>query len=285
MSRLRFNKRKIIIFSILFSISSIGIFAGTYAKYTSEISSSGVVTDNFGTNVVLWNVGMVMDSTHLFDKIYSGNLSDTSKKSEALALQLGDDKAVDSLVAGTWGYKIIRLTNQNFVSKDTKKVTFATKIAQPTDSHGVVRPILALEQDNSELDQLLLDKIQFAILVDPTLLGRDGPPVITDTDGVYQYTQRDDKATSIALPLQNGLIAASGDDSLFEHQLLAINASFELDFPTNAVKTHDIVIVWRRSADSELEVPNDKLVEADSSRIPNLTISFGTAIESQKNRA
>ncbi|MDR1567378.1 MAG: hypothetical protein LBS33_01655 [Streptococcaceae bacterium] len=238
MKKWEINRRKVASVAVLLSIASIGIFAGTYAKYVSELSLANTNGDQ-NARVAVWDVGYNSSfTTPLFDKYYYGSDvagsedSGHSAPSNSSDTVFQNDTHTNNLVApGTHGYKIIRLTN--YASKGGTSDRGPTEVAFQVGV-GTTNPNVAFTNSGS-----LPGKLEFAVINDPLLVS--GTTALsgvtwssTSTDGSSAVSYYD-QATN--LTFEKWQTASSTQSEFLEKDAVK--------FTTSGETTHDVVILWR----------------------------------------
>ncbi|MDR1568007.1 MAG: hypothetical protein LBS33_04965 [Streptococcaceae bacterium] len=278
MKKWEINKRKIASIGVLGAIATIGIFAGTYAKYVTVLDLPGTDATDQSARVAVWNVDR--DSrinAKLFSPYYYGasgsDGSYTDSGHDSLDASGNDTVFANSadhnvIAPGTHGYKTIRISNKGDSDKGTTEVTYKLVVGEtaPSASFG-----------GNDIENLLANTaLKFAILTDIATDSGTGVPTVTswgtgDTNATY--TKIDSGG--------DGNIQWISIASALESMYGASNGGAILD---NVTKIKDIVVLWkwdfeRGTESTEKSTNNSKetaLATQTAASIPSISINFGT---------
>ncbi|MDR1567617.1 MAG: hypothetical protein LBS33_02910, partial [Streptococcaceae bacterium] len=260
------------------AIATLGIFAGTYAKYVSvlPLTSNG---DDLSARVAIWNVGRNAEyNVELFSKWYYGNSGDESGNyansghNNGVTEETVDTTVFtnngDNLVApGTHGFKMFRITNATggggsrlkAAKIPTTEVTYKLTVGDITPS--------AIITDEVETD-VFKGQLWFAVL---TNFGENGDesPMVNWSDNTYLLGGTVDY---ISIPWKNVDAALAG---MYTDGDNATNLG-------NVKEDKDIVVLWKW--DFEKGENSDEISANDAkdnslgkaTALPTISINFGT---------
>jgi hypothetical protein len=266
MKKWEINKRKLASIAVLLSIASIGIFAGTYAKYVSELSLTDESDTDLSARVAIWNVGQNKKiSINLFDKYYYGASGDENQSyaNSGHEVRSADYDTVfanstdhNVIAPGTHGYKTIQITNQ---VDDTRGVTEVTYKISAVDDDKVSDTIV---DDPQNL--LTKERLYFGVAINVE---------------VDKYGNLDIDWTNENMPTY----LLDGEAEPF--RLLcgeAINGNMLYNgFEENIKGIKNIVVVWKWAFDSEDEdaatVDSEDTELGMTTPIPKIIVDFGAA--------
>ncbi|MDR1567420.1 MAG: hypothetical protein LBS33_01865 [Streptococcaceae bacterium] len=271
MKKWEVNRRKIVCIGVLATIASLGIFAGTYAKYVSELSlTDGEDTDQ-SARVAIWNVGQVASiNVKLFSSYYYGNITgqeingDYANSGHNVADTSNDTVFTNTngkniVAPGTHGYKTIGISNAAVGSGRPPVTEVTYKLIQGTAPSATITHDLTENVFNGQL--------RFAVLTDAGIhqIGDiTDMPVVDWENDTYKKSIGED---SIAIPWK------SVTDALAD--------MYTNDNATNlgnVKEVKNIVVLWKWDFENSATASNDEKDTAlgMATELPTISINFGT---------
>ncbi|MDR1568199.1 MAG: hypothetical protein LBS33_05945 [Streptococcaceae bacterium] len=259
------NKRKIASIGVLGAIATIGIFAGTYAKYVSELPLTGGADQS--ARVAVWNVGQKTFSINLFDKYYYGASGDGANSSLAdsghgelsadhdTVFQNGtvESSNIHNVVApGTHGYKTIRITDAAIEGNGKTEVTYTLSAVAGEGASATVTPEASVTAFKSQL--------KFAVVTDAKV-EETGTTIINWAEQKYPKVNGEN-TTDTSIDWKDVDTALGG---------IVTNLG-------NIKGIKDIVVLWKWEFENSTTESNDEkdtALAVTSPTIPQISISFG----------
>ncbi|MDR1568335.1 MAG: hypothetical protein LBS33_06630, partial [Streptococcaceae bacterium] len=262
------------------AIATLGIFAGTYAKYVSvlPLTSNG---DDLSARVAIWNVGVRNNiELALFRPYYYGATVD-GVDSNSSSANSGHGDATDSekdtvftnngdnLVApGTHGFKFIEITNATGGGPRLKAAQIPTTEVTYKLTVGDIAPSATIT-DEVDTD-VFKGQLWVAVLTD---FGENGDqsPMVNWGEDTYRKSG-DENTTYVSIPWKNVTDALAG---MYTDGDNATNLG-------NVKEIKKIVVLWKW--DFEKGETSDEISANDAkdnslgkaTELPTISINFGT---------
>ncbi|MDR1568222.1 MAG: hypothetical protein LBS33_06060 [Streptococcaceae bacterium] len=264
MKKWKVNKRKLASIGVLGAIATLGIFAGTYAKYVSVLPlTSGEDTD-LSARVAFWDVGLVNNKELV---LFSPNYYGASGDSRGEHADSGHDGANtiydtvfvdgrDNLVApGTHGYKTIRIHNGDPAGKGdpVTEVTYKLTVGDTVPSATITD------------DAHFKNQLKFTVLTDIEV--SKGNITVDWQNG--RYTKIGDTSSATVIPWKSVTDALAG---MYTDGDNATNLG-------NVKEIKNIVVLWKWDFEAvavDNDVKDTELATRVAGSIPNISINFGT---------